>query len=133
MTDEPPYYLFEWLNLVATIPSIVGTLLMGYFCSRNMKDNTLIKFLFSLAISDLVYSLSNLMSAFDSINGDGDAICVVEGVTRDFSSKFSIWIATSIALFHCKVTKVRPDFNQKRFLTVSLAVGGLVSLTSASR
>ena len=130
-SDQSPYDMLERLNLIATIPSIIGTLLMSYFCFRNMNNNTFMKFLFSLAISDLIYSLSNLMSAFDP--ADVSALCEVEGIMREFSSKLSIWIATSIAIFHCKVVKVRSDFNEKRFLVASLIFGGLISLGFALR
>ena len=131
--DDTPQYdaLMQTLNLIATIPSLIGTMLMIYYCFRGLAGNISTKFIFALAISDFIFSVTNLMTLFGY--PQESACCKAEGVLRAFSSKFSISIVVSIAILHYQIMRADPSFNKIRFLAISIVGGGLICLVFALR
>ena len=126
--DDP---VMQILNLVASVPSIIGTLIMIYHTSTTLTSKISTKLIFALAISDLVYSVANLLAIFKLTKGSVG--CDVEAILREFSSKFSIWIVSAIALLHYQVLKMSPKFNKMRFLIISILGGLPFCLASALR
>ena len=131
MSDNTSETLLHVFNTLVTLPSLVGTFLMTYYCFRSRKTNTTVKLLLTLAISDFIYSFSNLMSVMGSL--PGSTACNVEGILRDFSSKLSICTVMAIALLHYKVIESSPAFNRHSFLICSTLGGILVSLCFSLR
>ena len=123
--------LFQVLNLVATIPSLIGTLLMSYFCFKNRSANILVNLILALAICDFMYSASNLMSVFGSELES--AACVIEAFSREFFSKLSVCLVTSIAILHYKILESAPGFNKNKFLLQAIAADILLSSANSLR
>ena len=123
--------LMQTLNLIATIPSIIGASLMTYYSIRNLSANAFVKLILLLALSDLFYSISNVMSLLQS--PEGSIACITEGVLRMFTKNFSICVASSIALLHYHVIKMDLTFKKSRFLVISIVSGALLSLIFALR
>ena len=123
--------LMQTLNLVATIPSLIGTMLMIYYCFRGLAANISMKLIFALATSDFIFSVTNLMIVF--AYPEDSAGCKLEGAFREFSSKFSISVVVSIAVLHYQIIRGDPSFNKIRFLAISIAGGGLICLAFALR
>ena len=126
--NEP---LLQILNLISTIPSIIGSLLVFYFCQKSISQNTSIKLILALSISDFFYSISNLMIAFKY--SEDNPACQIEAILRSVSVRMAIWIASSISIFHYKMIKADPDFNKDRFVSLALGSGLIVSLLAALR
>ena len=133
MSDNTPQdlALMQILNLVATVPSLIATLWMIYFCFKGLSANISMKLIFPLAISDFVYSTVNLMPLLQST--PDSSLCDIEGVFRNLSSNFSICLAPSIALLHYHIIKMDPGFNKTKFLTFCIVGGALASLSLALR
>ena len=123
--------LMQILNLVATIPSLMATLWMIYFCSKSLSANISMKLIFPLAISDFIYSIVNLMAVLQSTAGS--SLCDTEAIFRNFSSNFSISLATSIALLHYHIIKMDPSFNKTRFVILCIVGAALASFSLALR
>ena len=123
--------IMQILNLIATVPSLIGTFLMSYMCLKSISNNTSIKLILGLGISDFVYSLCNLMGIIGY--DQGTLACTLEGVFREFSVKLSICFATSIGVLHYKIIEASPDFNKTRFLITHFSIGLIISLSNALR
>ena len=119
--------LMQILNLIATIPSLVATVWMIYFCFRGLSANISMKLLFPLAISDFIYSIVNLMAVLQSTAGS--LLCDTEAILRNISSEFSICIAASIAMLHYHIIRMDSGFNKTKFVTLCI-VGGVVTSSS---
>ena len=118
--------LFRTLIYITTSSSIVGASLMLYFCLRKRPIITSIKLISTLAVSDILYSLSNGLSFF-KYNEDS-VICQIQGNTDTFFLIFSIFITTSIAVLHYKFALCSPNFNQLKFLVMTIVIGICTSL-----
>ena len=118
--------LLEILNLVITIPSILGSLLMSYFCLKSVSVNTSIKLILALGTSDFFYSANNLTFLLNYT--EEDPLCKIEGFLREMFFKLSICTATSIAILHYKLINVNPQFNRDRFVLKSILIGFILSL-----
>ena len=123
--------LFQILNLVATIPSLIGTLLMAYFCFKNRSANISVNLILALAICDFMYSMSNLMSVFGS--EPESVACMIEAFSRGFFVKLSVCLVTSIAILHYKILKSEPGFNKNKFLLQAITISILISLANTLR
>lgn len=119
------------LNYISTVPSLLGTLFMCYSSFKSRQANAAIKLILALGISDFFFSVSNLMSGFKPT--EGDVACDIEGIMRDFFSKLSVCIATSIGLLHYKISVVGPNFHRGRLVFICLVSSIIVSFVFASR
>ena len=114
---------FYILSLVATVPSIIGSFFMSYYCFKSLSVNTSNKLIFALALSDLLYSVNNLSLVFRP--SQGSASCTVQAIFRQLFLSLSICIAISLALLHYKLITTNGSFRRLRFVVISL----LFSLT----
>ena len=119
----------QTLNLVASVPSLIGALVMFYLCLKNISSNTSIKLIFALAIADIIYSTSNIMTVF-RYPADG-ILCKLEASSRYFSSGLILWLATSISVLHYKIITQLQTFRKTRFIVVSLTLGVLLNVCLA--
>ena len=123
--------LLQILNLIATVPSIIGSLIMFYFCLRSISQNTSIKLILALAISDFFYSANNLMTVLNS--PEDSVACKVEAFSKGLFLQLTIWIATSISILHYKLIAADPNFKRSRFVFICIMSGVVISLTLALR
>ena len=114
------------LDLIASILSTLGSLLMCYFCYRTPAPRTIsIKFIFAIAIADLFYSIANLMSVFERIETLG-LLCMVEAVTRQSSFTFSILFSACTAVVSYKASLPHSTFDRTKFFNLSVFVFPLI-------
>ena len=118
--------LFQTLNLIVTIPSIMGSLLMSFHCFKARSTNFTMNMILAIGLSDLMFSFSNLLPLFDE--SSTSTSCNVEGVMRVFSASQSMFWAFSIAVLHYKIIYEGQEFNKWRFFKGGLVVGPLLSL-----
>ena len=124
-TQEDHDTLLQGLNLLATIPSIIGSFLMSYFCLKSVSTNTSIKLLLALGLSDFFYSVNNLTSIFGPTQGSG--LCNLQALFRSSFALLSVWIASSIAVLHYKLIRGDPNFRRTRFIVLAILSGICVS------
>ena len=125
-TEDSEEMIPQLLNQVATIPSLVGSLIMCYFCLRSMSTNIFIKLILALAASDFFFSAVNMLLILSP--EDQTPLCTAIGFFRDFFTKLSMCLVTSIAILHYKVIIGDQDFNKDRFVSLSIIFGILISL-----
>ena len=130
-TDDTNGELLQILNLIATVPSILGSFIMFCFCLRSISQNTSVKLILALAISDFFYSANNLMTVLKS--PEDSVACKIEAFSKGFFLQLTIWIATSISILHYKLLAADPNFRRNRFVFISIASGVIISLTLALR
>ena len=117
-------------HLIVTCLSLIGSFLMAYYCLRIRWKNVALKLIIALAISDFLFSASNLITMF----GDptGRTLCTVEAVLRSFFYVQTIFWASSTAILCYKVTKYNTSFNQGYFfklsISLSILICGLITL-----
>ena len=68
-STAPDDVLMHVLNLIATVPSLIGSAIMVYFCSKHISTSISIRIILPLAIADFFYSISNLMVVFRYFGG----------------------------------------------------------------
>ena len=114
------------LNLVSTILSLFGSSIMIYACLKTYKIRSIsFKFLLAIAISDFVYAIANLFSAFEK--DSNDVLCHIEAFIRQFSFVLSVYFVTCTAVL-CYRSVTSPGYNQKKFFNRSLLIGCLYCL-----
>lgn len=122
------------LNLTVSVPSLIGTVFMIYFCGRNFSINTSNKLLLFLAISDFLFLLTNV---FLFIDWPGEStICQVDGMLRRFSGAMTLYIVSLIAILHYYSIKQDETFSKiggTRFVVLSITIGTVISLAIATR
>ena len=125
-------------NLVATGLSVLGSVWMtiAYFRAPTPRT-TALKLILRIALSDLLYSVANVISALPK-SEDVNTYCQVEGFLREFSPFMSIFLATSTAVLCYKESHGRLNmnrsskfFSQTRFLLKSFGISAIASLTLA--
>ena len=124
-TPQDPV-LMQVLNLVATIPSLIATMWMIYFCFRGLSANISMKLIFPLAVSDFVFAIVNMMAVLQST--DGSLLCETEAILRNLSSNFSVGIAASIAILHYHIIRMDPTFRKISFVTCCIVGTALASI-----
>ena len=120
------FTLFETLDLVVTIPSIIGSLIMSYFCFKARPTNLTINMILAIGLSDLLFSCCNLLPLFDQQTTS--TLCNIEGALRMFSATQSMFWSFTIATFHYKVISEGQDFNKGRFFRAAFAIGLLIGV-----
>lgn len=116
------------INYIAASLSLIGSLLMIYFCCKSTRTVST-KLILSIAISDLLYSLVNMMSGFEDqvIN----TFCRAEGFLRQFFFDSSLLWATSTAIFCYKQLKGGRSFNADQFFIICVIVNTIIGLVIA--
>ena len=114
------------INLVATGLSLVASLLMIYACLRSGKIRIVsFKLLLAIVLSDLGFSLSNLLSAFETQSNG--VLCHIEAFLRQFTYLLSMYFVTVTSILCYKCT-THPNFDQNRFFLRVVAFGCLSCL-----
>ena len=108
---EPVLY---YVNYIASILSLFGSLTLIYFCYKDPNENTILKLIFGIALADFIYSIANIMSQFES--DEMSSLCQIEATLRVFSFNLGLCMTTSIAIFCHRAIKEGSEFNQTRFL-----------------
>ena len=129
--SEDKASILQTLNIISTVPSIIGSFVMIYLTSRVRNKTLIIQLIKALAISDLFYSFSNVMVLFSS--EEGSFLCNTEGFFKDFFLKQSIFWTTSIAVLHYYLATKGEEFDKGRFLRITATIATSASLLSASR
>jgi len=116
------------LNCVATLLSLTGSLWMSYYCFKSLKfRNISIQFILAIAISDFLFSISNIMSSFE---GQSMTIfCQIEAYLRQGSFFASIFFSTCTAVFCYQTLKHAEKFNQTSFFKKALIFGIILLLS----
>ena len=117
-------------SLTTTILSIVGSLLLSYYCLRKKRKTTGVMLIFALGVSNLFYSIASLALVLRT-EGDDAKCAQTEALLRQLFFVFSIFWTSSIAMLHYKITTPGKEFNQKDFFRKSFVIGFLVSLLLA--
>jgi len=119
------FFLFV-VDLVVTILSLLGSLLMFYLCLRIRKPFTLsLKFILAISIADFIYSVANLISNFEVLEKTF-ALCRVEANLRQCSFILSIFFSTCTAIASYKASIPQAKFNKRNFFNLSVTLGPLI-------
>jgi len=117
------------LNLIATGLSLLGSIAMIYFGFKTKVKSIALKLILAIALSDFLYSIANLMTAFeDDYNG---LLCHADAVLREFSFTFSIFWVTCTAILCYKTSKTW-RFDQELFFKKAFVIGALFCLVLIS-
>jgi len=110
-------------NNIATALSFAGSIFMIYHCLKTSAPRSVtMKLILSIAIADFLYSISNLMSAFQGPSGV-TPFCYLEAGIRAFTYVLSIFFASCLGILCYKTVVKGMDFNQELFFKRSLYVG----------
>ena len=119
-SNVPNASFLWWLDLIATGLSTLGSLYMMISCLRKLSNpNLSIKLLLAIAVADLIFSVANILSNFESENSD--RLCFIEAALRESSFLFAMFFAALAAvapIFAKKLSHSR--FNRNIFLLISL-------------
>ena len=116
-------------NLAVTVLSLCGSLWTCYFCIKaGPGKNTSLKYIVSITCADLLYTLTNLMSAFE--DESWEKLCFTESVLREFSLQLTLFFSSCLAILCYKVTKYGAKFDQQKFFKGSLILAAVVSICS---
>ena len=130
-TDFQVIMIMKVSNLIATVPSLIGSFIVCYYCLEGISANAVTRLIFILAVSDFFYSLTNLSTILDY--SEDSFACMVEAVSRQFFFGLAVWIAASIAVFHYRMFNLDPGFKKFQFVKASVISGTLVSLILSLR
>ena len=114
------------LDLIATILSFLGSLLMLYFCYRVPSPRAAsLKFILAVSIADLFYSIANILSNFETSDGP---LCYVEGVIRESSFILTIFFSTCTAVASHKVSWQKGSFSRSTFFILCAIVAPILCI-----
>jgi len=120
------------INCIASFFSLIGSLLMTYFCCRIERPWSIpTKLVLSIAISDIFYSIANIMSAFGDQGTSVNLLCYTEAVIRACSFVTTLLFATCLAVFCCKSTNFDIAWSQnqqKQLLNKTFLLGTVACL-----
>jgi len=121
-SNIPSVSLLKNTNTIATILSVFGSLWASYYSARTLSaSNTSIKFIFVITLSDLLFSIANLMSIFEP-EIENSVLCHIEAIIRQSSWKISLFFSSALAVFCYKSCSGGYDFNQGRFFNACLII-----------
>ena len=124
--DYPNFYLFWWIDIIATLLSLFGSLwmLMSGLKIRPPRSLSL-KLILSIAFSDFMYSIANLMSNFE--HKTGHVLCETEAIIRQCSFFLSIYFSTCTAIASYYAAFPRRRINKSRSFFFLAVVFGILS------
>jgi len=121
--------LLKNTNTLATGLSFAGSIFMIYHCLRVPSRNSVtVKLILSIALADFIYSIANLMSAYEDKGPQVSAFCKAEAVLRAFSHVMSIFFASSLSVICYKSVSRGRAFDQEQFFKISSLIGALYCL-----
>ncbi len=124
--DYPNFYLLWYIDLVATLLSLCGSLWMIVSGLKIRPPRSLsLKLILSIAFSDFMYSVANLLSNFE--NKTGKEWCHAEAVLRQCSFFLSIYFSTCTAIASYYAAFPRRRINKSRSFYFIAVVFGILS------
>jgi len=116
------YEILYPLDLVATTLSILGSLCMYFFCLRIPGPlNISTKFILAIATSDLIYSLSNVLSNFET--SETHRLCIFEASLRHVMFVLSIFFSSCLAIVSYKISLPRDNMKIRLFYRLAVYIG----------
>jgi len=114
------------LNGYITVLSFVSSFTMTILCCQNLNfGQGAILLTLGIACSDLVYSLSNILSF---INGFSEgALCYIEAILREWSFNFSLFFVVAMAIFFWRST-IGEDPDQRVYVKKVVKFGTILCL-----
>jgi len=110
------------INLVATVLSLLGSLLMAFLCTRVPDPKPVsLKLVLAIAISDFCYSIANFLSVFE--NHVEGPLCKTEAFIRGFFFLLSVFWATCTAILCYKTSTPEKRFDQNLFFKYACYTG----------
>lgn len=124
--DYTPGVLFLYtLDLVATTLSFFGSLIMIYLCLQVPAPRPVpLKLILSIAFSDFLYAIANIMSALEGHNLN--AFCYTEAFVRESSLNMSVFFATCTAIFCYQCSFNIEKFQQTLFFRKACLIGAII-------
>jgi len=115
----PGYELLYPLDWIATILSLLGSLIMGCLTLRLPPPHTTsTKLILAISIADFFYSLSNVISAYET--PESDVMCYFEAILRHSSYMSSVCFACCVAIVSYKSFLPETNFNPQSFYTKAI-------------
>lgn len=103
-------------NNIATYLSFSGSIFMMYHCLRTPAPRSVsVKLILYIATADFIYSVANLMSAYEDLGPKVSTFCYIEAFLRAFSHVMSIFFATCLAIVCYKTLAKGMRFDQELF------------------
>jgi len=124
--DLPNGPLLYKINLVASTLSLGASGIMTYHCFKTKNKTIALKLILAIALSDFIYSISNILTAFET--EENNALCKIDAIIRQFSVMSSIFWVTCTAIICYKTSKTWRLFNQARFLRRAIIIGTFLSI-----
>ncbi len=120
-----------FIDMLCTIFSILGSIYIIKFCSKSShQENPAVKFIFAMALSDLIFSATNILSAFQpAVTGPCQTkLCTTEAVIRQISYMYTILFAACSAILASKAATPMRSFNPHLLFRLSLIIGAFIGL-----
>lgn len=117
------------LNLVSSTLSVVGSLWMSYYCVKSSLTNISYRLILGIGLSDFFYSISNILTAFESPTPN--TLCTVEAIMRMCFFNMSLLWATSTAILCYKALKRGRRFDQALFFKKAFVINTSIPLIIA--
>ena len=117
--------------MICTIFSILGSIYIIKFCSKaSSQENTAVKFILAMALADLVFSATNILSAFQPavVGPCQTSLCTTEAVIRQISYMYTILFSACSAILASKAATPMRSFNPHLLFRSSIIIGGLIGL-----
>jgi len=110
------------LNICFISVSLVASFTMTVLCLRKLKSNRkFIQLILGIACSDLVYSISNILSSVNQV----ELICYGEAIIREWSFNFSLLFVIAIAIL-CWRSSLSEVPDQSKYAKRVLFIGSAV-------
>jgi len=121
------------LDLAISCISFIASFLMCIYCIRTMSTKSApLKLILAIAISDFVFSVSNIMSAFED-SQKITTLCYVEAILRVSSFILSIFFTTCIGVLCYQACSFSNTFNQRNFFKAALAIAFTITFLYVTR
>jgi len=125
--------LMKDLNIIISFFSLIGSIWMSYFCLSSQRiKSVLYQFIFSIALTDVVFSLVNFLSLFQAFNQSPvEPLCKIEAILRFWCWRFSIVFPAAIAFLCYKNSSdefAQDNFDQNKFFKQILVIFSVICL-----
>ena len=117
------------IDLVVTNLSIVGSLLMSYFCLTLLRysPSVHVKIVLFIAIADFLFSVANILSNFEK-NDEIGLLCKSEALIRQTGFFMTIYFAAVGGVFASNISKLPTDECKDKFFKKAIGYGFLICL-----
>ena len=122
---DPGVFDLYMINLFVTLLSLAASSLMIIYIMKTKRKTPILNFILVIAISDLFYSIANLLSIFETETSE--SLCNSEAFIRQFFFSLSILMAGSISFLCYRLIVQNKSATQSRFFQSVLALSILLS------